>query len=334
MIRIPSALLFTAVVGLGLAFAAPAGAQSPADKAAAQKMFDDAKPLMEAGQYAQACALLEESQKLDPGMAAAFRLGECYEKAGRLASAWTTFVEVADAARNAAMNDRERVARERAAALAPRLSYLVIKVPEAVAATPGLTIQRDGTPIGRAQWGAAVPVDSGNHRVVAEAPGKAAWSRDVEMKTEAANVEVTVVALTDAAAPPKVDGPSGPPKGPAEAGSGGGTQATLGLVIAGVGLAGVGAGVVVGLLAKSKYDDSSDHCMENFCNEEGLSIRDSARSQGTAATVVFAIGAAALVGGGVLWLTAPSSDETTARRGRAEVRVGVTPGGLVAKGTW
>lgn len=332
MTRLARALFFAAPIALGLAIAAPAGAQSPEDRAAAQKMFDDAKPLMEAGQFAQACSLLEESQKLDPGMAAAFRLGECYEKAGRLASAWTTFVEVADAARNAAMTDRERVARERAAALKPRLSYLSIKVPEAVAATPGLTIQRDGTTIGRAQWGGAVPVDSGNHRILAEAPGKTTWSGDVEVKGEGANVEVNIHALVDAAAPPRVG--VAPPPGPGEAGSSGGTQRTLGIILAGVGVAGVGAGVIVGLLAKSKYDDSADHCVENYCTPEGITIRESARDQGTAATVVFAVGAAAAVGGGILWLTAPSTREAAARRGRGEIKVGVTPGGLVARGTF
>ena len=47
-----------------------------------------------------------------------------------------------------------------------------------------------------------------------------------------------------------------------------------------------------------------------------------ARSQGNLATVVFSVGVAALVTGGVLWFTAPSSDtarETAARAGAFHV---------------
>ena len=116
----------------------PARAQGEGERAAAaQALFDEAMRLMKAEQTAAACPKLEESQRLDPGMGTEFRLAECYEKVGKLASAWAKFVSVADSAAVARLSERETVARQRAQALVPRLSKLVISVPREVAATPG-----------------------------------------------------------------------------------------------------------------------------------------------------------------------------------------------------
>lgn len=74
MKRYVNVLLFAALATLGLAVAHPASAQTPENKAAAQTLFDRAMLLMTAGKYKEACSLLEESQRLDAGMAAQFRL--------------------------------------------------------------------------------------------------------------------------------------------------------------------------------------------------------------------------------------------------------------------
>ena len=89
---------------------------SLADKAAAQSLFDEGRKLMSAGKYADACPKLAESQKLDPGVGTQFHLADCYEKLGQTASAWAGFLEAASAAKSMGQADREKVARERAAA--------------------------------------------------------------------------------------------------------------------------------------------------------------------------------------------------------------------------
>ena len=101
IVRHPTAAtLFTAIALCGMLQASPAGASdSPADKAAAQSLFEQAKRLMNEGNYAEACPKLEESQMLDKGMGTQFHLASCYEQIGRTASAWALFVEVAAAAR-------------------------------------------------------------------------------------------------------------------------------------------------------------------------------------------------------------------------------------------
>ena len=99
---------------------------SLADKAAAQSLFDEGRKLMSAGKYAEACPKLAESQKLDPGVGTQFHLSDCYEKLGQTASAWAGFLEAASSTKSMGQGDREKVARDRAAALAPRLSKLTI----------------------------------------------------------------------------------------------------------------------------------------------------------------------------------------------------------------
>ena len=67
----------------------------------------------------------------DAGPGTEFNLADCYERAGRTASAWTTFLDLAATEhRNSGAKaaERERVARDRAKGLEPRLSQPVIDV--------------------------------------------------------------------------------------------------------------------------------------------------------------------------------------------------------------
>ncbi len=105
-----AAAVFSAIV---LASGAAAADPTPADRAAARTLFDDARKLMTQGSFAAACPKLEESQRIDPGMGTQFNLAECQEKIGKLASAWENFLEVANNAKNAGQSARE-VRRPRA----------------------------------------------------------------------------------------------------------------------------------------------------------------------------------------------------------------------------
>ncbi|WP_437901567.1 hypothetical protein [Sorangium sp. So ce124] len=186
------------------------GRDARADTAAAQALFDAAKQLMAQGKYADACPKLEESQRLDPGIGTQFNLAACYEQLGRTASAWSMFLEVAGASKAAGQLEREKVARQRAAALEPRLIRLTITAP---ADSPAdLQVKRDGALVGRAQWGTPVPVDPGKHTVEASAAGRAPFARSVELSRAGASETLAIPPLPpgaparDAALPP-----SGPP---------------------------------------------------------------------------------------------------------------------------
>jgi hypothetical protein len=307
---------------------------SLADKAAAQSLYDEGRKLMTEGQFAQACPKLAESQKLDPGVGTQFHLADCYEHLGQTASAWAGFLEAASSAKSMGQGDREKVARDRAAALAPRLSKLTIVSPGAESIT-GLEIKRDGAVVGRALWGTAIPVDPGPHTLEATAPGKKAWQGTVQVEGEKASVVGTIPALEDA--------PPGATSATTSSGAAGAdlkqaasSRRTLGLVVGGVGIVGVGIGTAFALKAKSKYNDSLDLCHpedKNLCSSPGVTMRDDARSAGTVATVVMGVGGAALVAGAVLFLTAPSGPSEAPR---ISLVPSVAPGaaGLVAVGRY
>src|SRR3954463_4803863 len=96
-----SAIALAALVAIS-----PARAQS--DKAAAQALFEQGMQLAREGAYATACPKFEESLRLEPSLGSQYYLADCYEHAGRTASAWAHFVEVGDKARLAHEASKER----------------------------------------------------------------------------------------------------------------------------------------------------------------------------------------------------------------------------------
>jgi hypothetical protein len=91
----------------------------------------------------------------------------------------------------------------------------------------------------------------------------------------------------------------------------------------------MGAGVVLGLSAKSTYDDSAPYCDATGCDRPGLDLRERAVSRGQVATALFALGTGTAIGGAVLWFTAPRE-----RRPASTARIGLAPSGIVVSGTW
>jgi hypothetical protein len=315
---------------------------SAESKAAAEALFDEGKKAMATGDYAVACQKFEQSDTLDPAIGTELNLGACYEKLGRTASAWATFRRAAAMAKAKKQPDREKLARKRAEELEANLARLTIVVPDAVR-VPGLVVTRNGSEVSSELYGQPVPLDPGTLNIQAKAPGKQAFSTTVELAAKASQ-SVTIPELAaDAAAvapavesepqpppvvtpanPPPADPYEPPPDSDAAASSGSG-QRTLGLVIGGVGVVGLAVGGVFALRAQSKNDDSKNECSpndENQCTARGVELRDEARSSGNVATIAGGLGLAALIGGTVLYFTAPSAKSGSEARARGP-RVGV-----------
>ncbi|HEY6463680.1 MAG TPA: hypothetical protein VIY73_26105 [Polyangiaceae bacterium] len=331
-------LLAAGVLAASLAVPCAARAQSsPQDQAVAQSLYDEAKKLMAAGKWSDACPKLEESQRLDPAPVTEFYLADCYERAGRTASAWTTFLDLAakeHATGGAKSAEREKVARDRAKALEPKLSQLAVDVP-AAARVPGLVVKRDGEAVRDGQWGAPVAVDPGKHTVEASAPGKKAWSATQDVQGAGTTTTVHVEALPDAPveAPPAAVAATAPATSlpstpPADMPSGPSPLRTVGLVVGGVGVAGLAVGTVFGVIALSKNSAAnSGNCGgslggANDCNQTGVNDRSSAVTAGNVSTVALIAGGVLAAGGATLFLVAPSS----------HVQVGATAGGVLLRG--
>lgn len=279
------------VVALTLqAFAVDVCAQEANDKAAADMLFEQARSLTSVGKFAEACPKLEESLRLDSGIGTMLYLAECWEKTGKTASAWAQFREAESSAVKLG-DPRSKVAHERAEKLAPLLSDLNIRVSSAA---PGLTISRDGRAVGKVLWGNPTPIDPGSHAIKASAPGYRTWETTINVgaRSDHANVTVPALELLPTAAPPA-------------SASSYGWQRGVGLGLAGVGVAGAGLGAFFGLRAIAKNNEADTHCPSLGCDLQGLDAADSAKSAGTISTIAFAAGAVFIVGGLVLFFTAP-----------------------------
>lgn len=170
---------------------------------------------MDASRFKEACPKLEEVVRLEPkGLGAKLRLAQCYEGAGRLASAFASYTVVSQEAQQAGQDERAVFAAGRARALKPRLSRLTIAVPAALRSLPGFELRRDGEALGEPQWGAAIPIDGGPHSVAASARGKRPFERVIEVPTEGASEVVELPELADAPGAPATSAPAAPASAP------------------------------------------------------------------------------------------------------------------------
>jgi hypothetical protein len=314
-----------ALIALGTAMGAPSTAKAQSrneDLARADALFNAAKALLDAGQYADACAKFAESKRLVPGLGVTLYLADCYERIGRTASAWTEFRSAEGLARE--RNDkRADVARGRAQALEPKLDRLTIAVAPTVPQA-GLQVLRDGAAVSPEEWGLAVPVDPGDHVVVVSSPGHAQRTIPAHVGPEAPTATVRIDRVEDSAptptpTPPPAPAPAvepapapesalAPESAPAPPSDPGSTRRWIGVGVAVAGVAGVALGTVFGLGAKSKLDQSNqdNHCDKaDTCDATGLALRHDASTAATLSTVMFVVGGVALAGGAVLYFTAP-----------------------------
>jgi serine/threonine-protein kinase len=323
-----------------------ARAQSAGDKAAAEALFDEAKRLMAEKKWALACPKLADSQRLDPGVGTLLNLALCFKENGQTASAWTTYREAAAQARVANQTDRETHARGEAAALEKRLTRLLIDVSPQVTSLPGLVIKRDGAVVPGGLFGIAAPVDPGIRVIDVTASGKKPVHLEVKAEGAGITTKISILPMQDAlpgeapapapdAAPPAATmpaattpappdaappvAPTSPPPGTGEAKPGNG-QRIAGYVVGGVGVLGLATGTWFGLLsnAQSQAADKAEQNGENnpdradYYEDRRRMFSKDADGSRTIAFVALGAGAACVVGGIVLIVTAPKAGEKKA----------------------
>jgi hypothetical protein len=301
----------------------------------ADKLFKEALKLMDKGTFEPACPKLEESQKLDPAPPTQFQLAVCYENTARPATALALYLEVADLAKQAGKKDKEKFARDAAAALEPRVPRIIIEVPQA-ARPAGLAVTRDGKPVEEGQYNRPILLDPGEPTIEATAPGKKPFKSVVSVKGVGAKVTVPIQ-LEDLVAK-EPDGPPPPPK------SRFGPQHYAAFGVAAVGVGGVVVGSIFGLNARDGYEKAiNDPALcptKKTCYPEGKRLVDAAQTDALISTIAFAAGGAALAGGVALFLTAPSAPSPSTGKALTAPTVTVVPvaaegyAGLAASGTF
>lgn len=326
----PTAWLLTA-----LCLAVTPAAAQPRDAAArAQALFDEAAAELDAGKLSSACRKLEEVTRLLPeAIGARETLGECYEKQGKLGSAWSQYTTAAQLASKQREAARAKSAERHAAALRARAATLVLDLRGEVAGLSGLAVSLDGRPVPQPQWSAPVPVDAGQHVVTVTAPGR----KSVEKRWTATNgapAKVSIAALEadpgsgsaaqgggDPAGQDGSAGGSGPDGSSEVPGQGSGAaprpwQLPAGIAAAGLGLAAAGAGAALGVVAidKKNASNADGHCDATGCDDTGFALRTEALAFGNGSTAAFIAGGVLLAGGVVVAVLAPRSPKVETGR--------------------
>lgn len=276
-------------------------AQGASSTGVAEALYDQAKARMKAGEHAKACALLEESQRLERGVGTALLLAHCYEALGRTASAWALFREVQSLAPDG--SPRQQIARIRASALEPGLAMLVIDHPSATRPLHNdLQIRRDAVPVPTSALGTAVPVDPGRHTVTVSGTHVEPWSTTVDV-SEGGLTRVAIPNLWSKKVRPSRGNPTFQPTSLVVAHKDEPPSHAVPWLLTGLGAASVLAGVTLSITAHSKYAQSDAHCRTRaLCDTMGLEIRSNAETQAAWATGLSAVGAASLAAAGLLFV--------------------------------
>lgn len=278
----------------------------------------EGRRLVALGRTQDGCAKLELSEGLDPAAGTQINLADCYEKLGKLASAWIEFHKASVTAQRLGRSEWAEQARERARVLEPSVPELTVVIDEPVA---GLEIRRDGVPMEPSTFKWPVPVDPASYEISAVAPGMLAWSTRVAVDS-AAHVILHVPRL--------IIRPSGDPLASAHPPDSvatsrpsavGRTQRITGLALGVIGVAWLGVGAALGFTAIADNNRAGHLCPTSpRCTDlEAVTLTSDARRVADASTASFIAGGVFVATGALLYLTAP--------RGVARASVGIAAGG-------
>jgi hypothetical protein len=179
--------------------------------------------------------------------------------------------------------------------------------------------------------GTALSVDPGERTFTFETAGQSPVTKKLFiMQGQKDRREFVVFATPQTATGPTMATAStGSPGSEArlESGGGMGTQKVLALVAGGVGIVGLGIGTAFGLTAMSQKNSAQSACPNACATQDGVNKWSSAGASARIADIGLLVGGLGLLGGAVLWFTAPSVSPPGAT-------LGLGPGVLQLKGTW
>jgi len=282
---------------IALSSARLAAAQSN-DAAAAEVLFTEGRKALDEKRYDEACRKFAESEHLEPAVGTLMNLATCEEKLGKLASAWQHWKEAIAAMRKD--DDRVSFARGRVEELEKKLPRLTVVL------EPGgdARVFRDEVELGSASRGVGLPVDPGSHSITVRAAGRLPSTVTVSIaEGEQKRVEVRPGAVDPAA------------------GAAGTRSRTLGWVVGGAGVVGIGVGAATSIILAGKKSTVQAECPNNACTPAGLDAANSGKSLLVVNAVAWVVGAVGLGVGGYLLLAPGPRPVTTG------LAVSASPGG-------
>jgi len=313
---------------IGIVAFAPATALGQDSDAVADSLFREGKRLFDAKKFTEACPKLEESLRLDPESGGAqLMLADCLEQTGKLARAWSAYLNALRLARATGRSDRVTDAESGAKRMEGRVPFVTVRVP-ANADIEGLRVRINGIELGRGAWGTPTPVDPGQVVVEAAAQDHATFATRLTLAAGSGTREVVIAPLAPrprsepAAQASPVPASASPVSDPGRL-----TQPArheragapvAGYVIGGLGLVAIGAGAYYGVSSLQTQSDADAKCPKQDCTDpDAVALSKDAKSQGTVAWVLLGAGSAALTVGAILVLSSSSSSRPQTARFRA-----------------
>ncbi|MBV9945787.1 MAG: hypothetical protein JOZ69_02960, partial [Myxococcales bacterium] len=261
--------------------AAPARA---ADPAGALDELKRGYTLKQAGNCRDALAHFARSAGLDPTAKALLNESDCEQRLGDPASAREHAASGLRLAIDGGDAELAAVARDQLAAIEPRVAWLVVRL--GAGAPADASVREDDQLLAGPSLGDARPVNAGVHTVTVTAAHRVPRVYSVALG-EGQRVELDVEPGVEMSASPAFTA---------------GWIAGFGLGAAGLAL-GVGAGVAAG----AKHEALLRQCAGDACPPPAGGDLDAFRTLRTWSTVGYVVGAAGLVGAGLVWFIVPRS---------------------------
>lgn len=292
------------VLALGF-WGMPARAQQ---RAAAELLFEEGKKAMDAGDFTQACAKFEESNRLDAASGTTLNLANCEERRGRVASAWERYRA---AVQLLAAGDRRReFAQTKVRQLEPLVPRLTIVLADG--APPNTTVSRNGKPL-TASLGIPLPLDPGEYRVLVQAPSR----RDAEYAVTLEEGELKGIEVQPGEVVKPEEQKYLKPIVIIQKDEGL-THRTLGYVFGGIGLASLAGTAVFGVLAYRNHKLVEADCdpKAKLCStKEAQDASEQGGTNALLANILGATGAVSLGVGAYFLFTAPSAPSAAVEAG-------------------
>lgn len=302
--RVARGIAAAAAVALALATTSAYAAEDEA-----QRLFDEAHALLDAGRVADACARFRQSLALDPAAGTLLNLGVCLVRAGSLVEARSILVEARALAVRDDRAERLELADRYLAEVDRRLAHLEISV-RGLTPTTTVDIEIDGRPVPRDIR--TVALDPGSHVLRADdARGRVLQIAVNLAEGSTGAVEVDLTGRSARASSPRVGARPAPRPRSVD------PWPIVGWGSVGLGVVGAGVGTALGLYAVAADDKADERCGESRCTDaEGASLAAQADSFATASNVSLGVGLGLVAVGTLTLLLAPSRNDNAKVSGR------------------
>lgn len=329
LFRVSRARRFSvSVLLVALASPAAALAQTDEQRAAARELALEGIGAYEAGKDAEAVDRLKRAQALVHAPTHLLYLGRAHARLGQYVRAREAYHRILRdglaPGSPRAFRDARDAAEKEIAEVEEKIARITIRLENAPEDLATVRVTLDGTAVPSVLLGVPQPVDPGEHRIEASAPGLRAEPKDVALAAQQKGEVVLVLTPDGSPAMPAS------PSAPARTGEAGGSilvhddrasGGSSGLRIAGysaLGLAavGVGAGTLFLLQGRAKRADADAICREpgGICPPERRAeieaLDNDADKAMTLSVVSYIVGGASVAAGVALLIAGAESDES------------------------